>query len=152
MRSFAYSVSIVSNTSAQGINNAITISSLTSVSVDPPSILICINKSSTIHNSLIMHSLFCVNLLSDKQKRIAEICSDPKKSDKRFQNNKWVGKNPPILSDSLLSLVCKIHKIVNYETHSIIIGVVQKINNSTNQNNLLYKNQGYLSITTKDSE
>ena len=70
MRKYAYSVSIVSNTSNKGINNAITISSFTSISVDPPSVLICINKSSSIHKTLIIDSLFCINLLNEKQKEI----------------------------------------------------------------------------------
>ena len=51
MRKYAYSVSIVSNTSNEGLNNAITISSFTSISLDLSSVLMCINKSSSIHKT-----------------------------------------------------------------------------------------------------
>ena len=45
MRRYIYSVSIMSNKDDIGNSNAITVSSVTSISMDPPSLLICINKS-----------------------------------------------------------------------------------------------------------
>ena len=52
MRRYVYSVSILSNKDSDGNSNAITVSSVTSISMDPPSLLVCINKNSRIHNSL----------------------------------------------------------------------------------------------------
>ena len=46
MRKYIYSVSIMSNKDSNNNLNAITVSSVTSISMEPPSILICINKSS----------------------------------------------------------------------------------------------------------
>ena len=46
MRRYIYSVSIMSNRDNGENTNAITVSSVTSISMDPPSLLICINKSS----------------------------------------------------------------------------------------------------------
>ena len=51
MRSYVYSVSILSNVNENKEYNAITVSSVTSVSIDPPSILVCINKTAGIHDS-----------------------------------------------------------------------------------------------------
>ena len=45
MRSYVYSVSILSNINENSECHAITVSSVTSVSIDPPSLLVCINKS-----------------------------------------------------------------------------------------------------------
>ena len=45
MRRYIYSVSIMSNKDEKGDTNAITVSSVTSISMEPPSLLICINKS-----------------------------------------------------------------------------------------------------------
>lgn len=146
MRKYAYSVSIISNTSSKGVNNAITISSFTSISVDPPSVLACINKESSIHESLKANSIFCINLLGDNQKNIAELCSNPNKLHERFDNDEWTGTNPPQLSKAIVHLICNVEKIINYETHSIIIGVVINSKTSKHQKNLLYKDQNYLSI------
>jgi flavin reductase (DIM6/NTAB) family NADH-FMN oxidoreductase RutF len=144
MRKYAYSVSIVSNTSNEGINNAITISSFTSISVDPPSVLMCINKSSSIHKTLIIDSSFCINLLNEKQKEIAELCANPNKSDERFNNKKWTKSNPPKLLEALVHLTCRVDKIIDYETHSIVIGIVKESTTSKHNNALMYKNQRFL--------
>ena len=58
MRNFVYSVSVVSNYH-QGKINAITVSSVTSVSLDPPSVVVSVNKKSSVHPSLISDSIFC---------------------------------------------------------------------------------------------
>lgn len=144
MRKYGYSVSVVSNMTDENKKNAITISSFTSISVLPPSILICINKSSKIHNSLSLNSFFCVNLLNDKQKNIAELCSNPNKYSERFENNMWTDKNPPKLKNALAHLVCKVEKVIDYNTHSIITGSVQESNFSKSNNPLLYLNQEYV--------
>ena len=67
MRRYIYSVSIMSNKDDNRNLNAITVSSVTSISMDPPSLLICINKSSRIHNTLQIGSKFCINLLNKQQ-------------------------------------------------------------------------------------
>ena len=144
MRKYAYSVSIVSNTSNEGINHAITISSFTSISIDPPSVLMCINKSSGIHKTLIIDSPFCINLLNEKQKEIAELCANPNKSDERFNNNKWTKSNPPKLLEALVHLTCLVDRIIDYETHIIVIGIVNESNASNHHNTLIYKNQTFL--------
>ena len=58
MRRYIYSVSIMSNKDDEGGSNAITVSSVTSISMDPPSLLICINKSARIHDTLRIGSIF----------------------------------------------------------------------------------------------
>ena len=137
MRQYSYSVSIISNTSSNGENNAITISSFTSVSLDPPSILVCINKKSSIHESLKVNSIFCINLLSEKQLKIAKLCSDPSKISNRFENDEWEGTNPPKLSKSIVHLVCSVDKVIDYKTHSIIIGIIKNSKVKKGQKNLL---------------
>ena len=144
MRKYAYSVSIVSNTSNEGINHAITISSFTSISIDPPSVLMCINKSSSIHKTLIVDSPFCINLLNKKQKEIAELCANPNKSDERFNNNEWTNSNPPKLLKALVHLICRVDRIIDYETHSIVIGIVNESTSSNHHDTLMYKNQKFL--------
>ena len=76
MRRYIYSVSIMSNKDDNGNSNAITVSSVTSISMDPPSLLICINKSSRIHDTLQIGSKFCINLLKKDQEELSNICSD----------------------------------------------------------------------------
>ena len=143
MRKYIYSVSVISNTQSNGRKNAITVSSVTSISINPPSIIVCINKKSSIHEGLVLNSKFCINLVNEEQQDIAEICSDPNRINERFKNIEWIGKKPPIMKNALVNIICKVDKIVEYKTHSIVIGLVQKIKNSEHKNPLMYQEGMY---------
>ena len=73
MRSYIYSVSVMSSIDVKGTYNAITVSSVTSVSLDPPSLLVCINKTAGIHDSIEEGSSFCINLLNKNQEDISNL-------------------------------------------------------------------------------
>ena len=123
MRRYIYSVSIMSNKDDNGNLNAITVSSVTSISMDPPSILICINKSSRIHNTLQVGSKFCINLLNKQQIELSNICSDEDSYEKRFSDEHWNVKGIPFLSNAQANIFCKVDKLTSYHTHTIIIGL-----------------------------
>ena len=125
MRRYIYSVSIMSNKDNAGNPNAITVSSVTSISMNPPSLLICINKSSRIHNSIELGSKFCINLLNNEQEDISNICSDEDMYDQRFKDNNWNLQNIPFLVNAQANIFCKVDKLTSYHTHSIVIGLVE---------------------------
>ena len=89
MRSYVYSVSIMSNIDDNKNLNAITVSSVTSVSIDPPSLLVCINKTAGIHDSIVKDSKFCINLLKKSQQDISNLCSTFQEEENRFKNDQW---------------------------------------------------------------
>lgn len=72
LRNLAYPVCIISNIE-NGHKNAITVSSMTSLSIDPASLLACINKSASIHKTLNVGNLVNVNLLSSSQQEISKL-------------------------------------------------------------------------------
>jgi len=68
MRRLVYPVCIAS-TNTNGENLAITLSSVTSVSIDPPSLLACINKTSSFLSSLKIYDHLNINFFSSSSKR-----------------------------------------------------------------------------------
>ena len=125
MRRYIYSVSIMSNKDNADNPNAITVSSVTSISMDPPSLLICINKSSRIHNSIELESKFCINLLNNKQEDLSNICSDEDMYDQRFKDKNWNLDGIPFLKNAQANIFCKVDKLTSYHTHTIVIGLVE---------------------------
>ena len=125
MRRYIYSVSIMSNKDNADIPNAITVSSVTSISMDPPSLLICINKSSRIHNSIELESKFCINLLNNKQEDLSNICSNEDMYDQRFKDKNWNLDGIPFLKNAQANIFCKVDKLTSYHTHTIVIGLVE---------------------------
>ena len=143
MRRYIYSVSIMSNKDNADIPNAITVSSVTSISMEPPSLLICINKSSRIHNSIELESKFCINLLNNKQEDLSNICSDEDMYDQRFKDENWNLDNIPFLKNAQANIFCKVDKLTSYHTHTIVIGLVEDANYADEISTLTYVDGEY---------
>ena len=148
LRNLAYPVCIISN-SENDIKNAITVSSMTSLSIDPASLLACINKSASIHAALKVGNLVNVNLLSSSQQEISTICSTSDSEVGRFDNDFWSyhSNQIPFLPDSQAIITCKIEEMVDYATHSILIlSIDNVVLNSEEPDPLLYGNGNYLKL------
>ena len=143
MRRYIYSVSIMSNKDKANNPNAITVSSVTSISMDPPSLLICINKSSRIHDTIELGSKFCINLLNSNQENLSNICSDEDMYDQRFKDNNWNLDNIPFLQNAQANIFCKVDKLTSYHTHTIVIGLVEDANYADEISTLTYVNGEY---------
>ena len=143
MRRYIYSVSIMSNKDNADNPNAITVSSVTSISMDPPSLLICINKSSRIHNSIGLESKFCINLLNNKQEDLSNICSDEDMYDQRFKDENWNLDGIPFLKNAQANIFCKVDKLTSYHTHTIVIGLVEDANYADEISTLTYVDGEY---------
>jgi flavin reductase (DIM6/NTAB) family NADH-FMN oxidoreductase RutF len=143
MRRYIYSVSIISNKDDNGNSNAITVSSVTSISMDPPSLLICINKSSRIHDTLQIGSKFCINLLKKDQEELSNICSDEESYEERFNNENWDTEEIPFLSNAQANIFCKVDKLTSYHTHTIVVGLVENANHTNEISTLTYVDGKY---------
>ena len=143
MRRYIYSVSIMSNRDNVGNTNAITVSSVTSISMDPPSLLICINKSSRIHDTLIIGSKFCINLLNKDQEELSNTCSDEDKHEQRFNDKNWNLEDIPFLANAQANIFCKVDKLSSYHTHTIVVGLVEDAKFSDNISTLTYVDGEY---------
>ena len=143
MRRYIYSVSIMSNKDNADNPNAITVSSVTSISMDPPSLLICINKSSRIHDTIVLGSKFCINLLNSNQENLSNICSDEDMYDKRFKDKNWNLDDIPFLQNAQANIFCKVDKLTSYHTHTIVVGLVEDANYADEISTLTYVNGEY---------
>ena len=88
MRAVTSTVNVIS-ASLEGERHAMTATSVTSLSLDPPSMLVCVNKDASIHNILSEGSHFSINILSSSQRELAEVCSNSDEGESRFVNESW---------------------------------------------------------------
>ena len=91
MRFLASSVSVISAKNSSGSLFAMTASSVTSLTMDPPSILVCVNNGATIHDALTKGENLCINILQKNQQEISNICSSKELESQRFQNDFYHG-------------------------------------------------------------
>ena len=144
MRFLASSVSVISAKDSSGNLFAMTASSVTSLTMDPPSILVCVNKGATIHDVLMKGENLCINILQKTQQEISNICSSKELESTRFQNNFWDTSDIPFIKDSQANIFCKVDETVSYHTHKIVIGSVIHSQSAETFNTLMYADGGYL--------
>ena len=99
MRFLASSVSVISAKDSSGSLFAMTASSVTSLTMDPPSILVCVNNGATIHDVLMKGENLCINILQKNQQEISNICSSKELESTRFQNDFWDSSDIPFIKD-----------------------------------------------------
>jgi|TARA_B110000211_G_scaffold232872_1_gene297632 flavin reductase (DIM6/NTAB) family NADH-FMN oxidoreductase RutF len=144
MRYLAASVSVVSAKDSNGKLYAMTASSVTSLTIEPPSILVCVNKNASIHAALQPGSEMCINILSNAQQDISNLCSSKDSDMKRFDNDYWNKDEAPFLKDAQSNIFVQVDEIVGYHSHSIIISKVLSVKNAESFNTLIYADGGYL--------
>jgi len=101
-----------------------TANSFTSVSIDPPLVLVCLANSSRNYDTLIKATGFAVNILSETQVEVSNTFARP--VDDRFASVAWRrGPNgAPILDNVSAWFDCAMHKTVEAGDHVILIGEV----------------------------
>ena len=144
MRAVTSTVNVIS-ASHEGERHAMTATSVTSLSLDPPSMLVCVNKDASIHKILSDGSHFSINILSSAQKELAEDCSNSDEGESRFVNESWKDQCSYIYNaDALSTLFCLKINEVDHTSHTIFIGRVEKAINNEELKPLLYGLGGYL--------
>ncbi len=130
MRNLASGVCVVTALTDDGERVAMTASSVTSVSDNPPSLLVCVNRDAGMHLALEKTQNFSINVLNKNQKEISNTCAKPAEGDSRFQVGNWVVDEDtglPYLEDALSVFICEKKQVVPYGTHNIYIGDIAKV-------------------------
>lgn len=117
-----------------------TATAVSSLTADPPSILVCVNQSASMHNLLVEAETFCVNILHQDQHDVARVFSDSKLREARFATGQWEHRSdaPPYLADAQAVLLCERRQLMTYATHTICIGAVCEVHLRDDIDPLLY--------------
>jgi len=143
MRRVASTVNIIT-VCVEGTPMGITATAMSSLSMDPPSLLVCINRAASLHSPLEDVSHFGVNVLHTDQEHLAQMFADRGRKDLRFAQGWDVDcSRPPRLEDAQAFLICRRIDHHPFGTHSIFIGVVEDVRVRDDIDPLLYLNGHY---------
>ncbi len=108
---------------------AMTASSVTSVSDNPASLLVCINKSVSQQEYFSTQgSKFSVNILGQEHEEISNLCAGREPGKDRFGLGDWhFEKASPYLSDAQAVFFCETDMFISYGTHQIVIAHIQQV-------------------------
>ena len=150
MRQWASGVTVV--TTAAGDQRAgVTVSSFTSVSLEPPLILVCLYHELDTAQQIEQNGHFAVSLLGTEQGTISNQMAgfgDVPDGQDRFHGLSWTTKTTgsPILADSVGWLDCELHAMHDGGTHKIVVGRVLDVGSTNDELPLVYFNQRYYNL------
>lgn len=129
MRQVASSVTVVTTDGGAGRFGA-TVSAFSSVSADPPTVLICLFAESRISKAVIENAAFCVNVLSEKDSDVADRFAGRHDTwvDDRFSGIDCYGTpgTPPQI-DGATAFRCTVQQTVRSGSHLIVLGHVRDV-------------------------
>jgi len=131
MRRLASGVSVVATRTPDDKRCGITATAVSSLTASPPTLLVCINKSTWLGAEIARSGAFSVNLLSHDQKHVGMAFAGISgySGEDRFAVGTWgAGETgAPILAGSVASFDCTVDQLVDRSTHLIVIGLVKAV-------------------------
>ncbi len=127
---FMTGVTVVTAQDKTGAPLGFTANSFTSVSLDPPLVLVCLAKASQNHDALVRAEGFAVNILAETQVDISNTFARP--SDDRFRGVAWRRgpQGSPVIEGVSAWFDCAMHDTVEAGDHVILIGEVKAFDSS----------------------
>ena len=124
---FPSGVTVVTTKDGDGWFHGITVSAFCSVSLEPPLILVCIEKITGSHAALKESDVFVVNILSETQHELSEHFASTIPD--KFSNVSFTLSlnGLPVLDDVTASLECRVDATHDAGDHTIFVGYVENV-------------------------
>lgn len=129
----------------EGQRYAMAATAVSELSMDPPSLLICVNRTASLYAPLAAGADFCVNILHSDHSEISSVCSGREKGEARFAVGDWAAADDgcPVLADAQASFFCRNDRAFDYGTHHVVIGRVEEVAINGEVSPLIYADGRY---------
>jgi flavin reductase (DIM6/NTAB) family NADH-FMN oxidoreductase RutF len=149
MRQLTGGVSVITAGKGRDISG-MTVTSVSSLSVDPPSLIVSLNREASSWPLVKRYGFFGVNILTSDQIDIAERFTGKGglKGADRFAGAPWAARasGVPLLADALAAIDCEVEDVVERHSHAIVIGRVLDVAVSARTAALAYWQGRYVAI------
>lgn len=146
MRAVPGAVAIVA-TDMGGDRRGLAATAWTSLTADPPMLLVCVNRTASAHPFIVNRGAFSINLLTARASETVATFSGQRglSGEARFASGAWsVGPGgQPLFDDALAAFECELADQHEYGTHTILIGRVTHVASADTGLALLYANGAY---------
>jgi flavin reductase (DIM6/NTAB) family NADH-FMN oxidoreductase RutF len=149
MRQLTGGVSVITAGKGRDISG-MTVTSVSSLSVDPPSLIVSLNRGSSSWPLVKRYGFFGVNILTSDQIDIAERFTGKGglKGADRFAGATWITRasGVPLLDGALAAIDCEVEEVIERHSHAIVIGRVLDVAVSARTAALAYWQGQYVAI------
>lgn len=153
MGHFATGVTIVSAPTPEGAHG-LTVNAFSSVSLDPPIVLVCIEHDRYSHQLIRQAGCFAVNVLNEKQRHWAERFSGLHAEEARFEGIRYrrEATGAPVFEEALAYLDCHVVAAHPAGDHTIFVGRVETAGLGPAGRPLLFYGGRYLPLIETPAE
>lgn len=150
MRQCAGAVALVTVGASPGRRTGLTVTSACSLSDDPPSLIVCVNRNASAHSRIREEGCFAVSFLCEDHTLLALTFSGQKgiNGEERFVFGRWTESvtGTPLLADAVAAFDCELAQEFETKTHSVFVGEVRGVQVSAATNPLVYLRSGFKSV------
>ncbi|MGO8918379.1 MAG: flavin reductase family protein [Stellaceae bacterium] len=148
MRRVAATVTIVTARDGER-QHGMTATAVTSLSMEPPSLLVCVNRKALMHDVMLRAESFCVNVLHRDHAELSAAFGGALSPDARFGLGAWARTEAGLayLTDAQAVVFCRKATAIPYGTHTVFIGEVTDVEVREPIAPLIYQNAAYC-VTT----
>lgn len=144
MRVYPQGVTVVTLDSGEG-PRGMTVSSFTSVSLEPPLVLVSIAKGSALHDLFRVAKAYAVNFLADDQKSVSDRFAGRTRMADRFEGIRFTrgSTGSPVIDGARAVVECNAWQTYEGGDHSILVGKVVLAKALNGKRPLVYYSQQY---------
>lgn len=146
---WASGVSVVT-TNAEGMLYGLTVSSFSSLSLDPPLILVCVANTNRLPDMVAQAGAFAVSILARGQERASAYFARSGRlptPDFVEIEGAWTAHDQAVVKNALAHLVCELHHAIPEGDHTILVGRVVHAACDGEREPLLYYRRGYRTVS-----
>jgi flavin reductase (DIM6/NTAB) family NADH-FMN oxidoreductase RutF len=147
MSEIASAVHVIATAGAAG-SAGMTVTAVASVSDQPPTLLVCVNRQLASAQRFIDNGVFSVNSLGVADQPLADVFAGRSglHFEERFAHGQWKPgvTGAPLLDSALATFECRLIEVKDVATHHIFIGEVVSAERGPESPNLLYHRRAYV--------
>jgi len=146
MSRLAAAVNVIT-TGGQAGRAGFTASAVTSVTDEPPTLLVCMNRNYSAADTFAANGVLCVNTLGAGQENVSDTFAGRHglEGAERFTVGEWetLATGAPALLEAAASFDCEIREVVEKGSHKVIFAEVKAVRLGQDAGGLVYFNRGY---------
>lgn len=154
MSCMAAAVNVITSDGVGGMAGC-TVSAVCSVTDEPPTLLVCINRSSGNNEIFRVNGKLCVNVLSSEQVETANRFSQKGLSAvQRLALSQWsvLETGAPVLDGVLCALDCEIDAMHEVGTHTVFFCAVKAVRRSDETDGLIYFSRNFHRVAARPTQ
>lgn len=122
-----------------------TASAVCSVTDEPPTLLVCLNRGASVYGAFRDNAVLCVNVLGAGHQHVSNCFGGKIPMAERFAAVNWTrgSSGCPVLEGASVSFECRLRQRTEIGTHDVMFCEVQAIHLSDSAGSLIYFNRAY---------